>query len=254
MLDKEELRKRFSDFISKYRYGYFDLWNDDDFCWLENGVINYLEDNYIGAYENPMIGECIFQQIFSAIDALPSERNPYYQMMSRIEKEYGLERDIVDVSCGYYPALSHEILKRKKELGIEKGTITAIDPKLVVKTLDGINLVKDKFTLATPLPKDILLIGRKPCDATETIVRASSVKNLEFYIQLCGCEKHVPDTYKLSHKNTSRKKLLAIYIEELSRSTLPTGFSIDREEVQEKVGNGEKQSSIETVIKTKRMR
>lgn len=254
MLNIEELRKRFDEYMHKNEKAYLEMSSDEEFYWLEESVSSFLLRNFVSAYYEPMVGDSMFQQIFSGIDALPNERNPFYQMMQRIEKEYGLDRDIIDVGSGAFPALAYEISKRRKELGIKKGSITAFDPRLAVETLDGITLVKDKFTLATPLPKSALIVGRKPCESTETIVRKSSINNLEIYIQLCHCEKHVPTEYSLSHKPTKGLSIMEMYIEELTRSTLPKGFRVEKEKVLQVVGDKKEQQSMETVIKTKKMR
>lgn len=254
MLERDELKRRFNEYMQKTRNQYIQMSYEDEFQWLEESLISFLENNYMQAYYSPLIGDSMFQQIFSGINALPNDINPFYQMMQRIEQEYGLERDIIDVSCGVFPALSYEIQKRKDELDIKKGSITAFDPRLGINTLDGVVLIKDKFTLTTPLPKNALLVGRKPCDATETIIRKSSINNLEIYIQLCHCDEHVPKAYKLSHKPMNNMSFMEIYIEDLTRSTLPTGFRVEKEKVHESVGDKPNQNSYETVIKTKRIR
>lgn len=254
MLKIEELKRRFYEYMNKYEQTYIEMSSDEEFYWLEESVSSFLVNNFVNAYLEPMVGDSMFQQIFVGIDALPNEANPFYQMMKRIEEEYGLDRDIIDVASGSFPALAYEIAKRKKELGIEKGSITAFDPRLVTTKLDGIKLIKDKFTLATPVSKETLLVGRKPCDATEIIVRKSSIQNLEFYIQMCHCNNHVPTEYKLRHKSPKGISIMELYIEDIARSTLPKGFSFKKEKVIEVVGEDEIQHSKETVIKTKRIR
>lgn len=222
MLEKEELEKRFIEFIKKYEDNYDQLSGEYEF--LEMSIPSYLLLNYKDAYYNPRGNDTILYQIFSAIGALPKEVDPYYQIMKNIEQEYGLERDIIEVGCGMFPALCLKIAERQKEIG--KGTITGYDPELVTTSLDGVVLKKEKFTLATPLPKNALIIGQKPCEATETIIRKSSIKNLEFYIQLCECKHNVPTEYKLSH--LGNKNLWDSYINEITENTLPEGFIIEK--------------------------
>lgn len=255
MLDEKELEKRFMEFLNKYYQGYSDLSYDEEYMWLEETIPSYLSTYYKAAYREPMIGDNVFFQIFSGIDALDPSINPFYQMMSRIEKEYGLDRDIIEVGCGYFPALSYEITKRKKELGIEKGRIIAYDDKLVTTSLEGTTLVKDKFLSSTIIASpDALIIGRRPCKATEALIKASSINNLEFYLQLCPCTDHVPIEFKLSHKEIKGHKLSEMYAEQLARETLPSGFIIEKETIIERVGNSPKQIAEETIIKTKKIR
>ena len=254
MLKIDELRKRFEEYMDKYEDTYVKMSSEEEFYWLEESVPSFLLRNFISAYYEPMVGDSMFQQIFAGIDALPNERNPFYQMMKRIEEEYGLDRDIVDVASGTFPALAYEISKRRKELGIKKGSITAFDPRLAVTKLDGITLVKSNFLLGTPVSQETLLVGRKPCEATEIMIRKSSIQNLEFYIQMCHCEEHIPTEFKLSHKPTKGLTMMEMYIEDLARRTLPTGFRVEKEKVIEVVGDDPMQQSRETVIKSKKMR
>ena len=254
MLDMKELSKRMDEFMIKYGRGYAELSAEDEFLWLEQSVPSYIQDYYKMAYNEPRVGESIFQQIFSGIEAMDDKYNPFRQMVLRLEEEYGLDRDFVEVGCGFFPALAYEIAKRKRELGIEKGKITAYDAKLVTTTLNGVTLVKDKFYASTIVPADTVLIGRRPCEATEAIVRNGAVNNLEIYIQLCSCEEHVPKAYRLSHKPIKGQTILEMYTEELTRDTLPIGFRVEKEKVLEQVGDQPSQQRYETVIKTKKIR
>lgn len=254
MLDMKELAKRMDQFMMKYGRGYSELSSEDEFMWLEQSIPSYIDDYYKLAYNDPRIGESIFQQIFSGIDSLEDKYNPFRQMVLRLEEEYGLDRDFVEVGCGFFPALSYELAKRKSELGIEKGTITAYDAKLVTTTLTGVTLVKDKFKTSTIVPQETVLVGRRPCEATETIVRSGAINNLEVYIQLCSCEDHVPQAYRLSHKPNKEQTILEMYTEEIARDTLPQGFKFEKEKVLEVVGDEPIQHGYQTVIKTKKVR
>ena len=241
MLEKEELKKRIYNFLDQYQDGY-DQFNYQ-YDYLEMAISAYLYRYYEEIYYKHDYRDTAFLQMFSAIGALNKEENPYYQMMKKIEEEYGLDRNIIEVSCGMFPALSYEIAKRQKELG--KGTITGYDPELVTKTLTGTTLVDKKFTLSTPLPENSLIIGRKPCEATETIIRTANIKNIEFYIQVCSCN-HTPIEYRLTHLPKPNQLLWHTYIEELAQDTLPKNFKIEKESTL--------LDSKDMIIKSKKMR
>ena len=89
MLKIEELKRRFYEYMNKYEQTYIEMSSDEEFYWLEESVSSFLVNNFVNAYLEPMVGDSMFQQIFSGIDALPNEINPFYQMMKRIENEYG---------------------------------------------------------------------------------------------------------------------------------------------------------------------
>ena len=190
MLSREELNKRMTEYLLKYREGYGRVSEIEDLEY-EMDLMTYIKYYYADSYYDPRSGENDFFQMFSAIDGLEG-RDPYYQTMQEIEQEFGLDRDIFEVGCGMFPSLARIIAKRQQEIG--KGTITAFDPELVTKVVDGVHLVKEKFTLTTPLPKNALIIGRKPCEATEIMIKAASKNNAELFLKLCYCN-HI--TYKL---------------------------------------------------------
>lgn len=254
MLEIKELAKRMNEFMIKYNRGYDALSAEDEFMWLEQSIPSYIKDYYKMAYNDPRIGESIFQQIFAGIGALDDKYNPFRQMVLRLEEEYGLDRDFIEVGCGFFPALAYELAKRKSELGIEKGKIIAYDAKLVTTTLSGVTLIKKNFEASTVVAPDTIIIGRRPCEGTEAIVRSGAANNVEIYIQLCSCESHVPKSYKLSHKPIEGQTILEMYTEEIARDTLPTGFKIEKEKVLEVVGDKPKQQEYQTVIKTKKLR
>ncbi len=223
MNNLEKLNNRMQIYMQKYGDDYNQLENDltTDIC---TDLKNYILDNYYMAYADLNIEQPLFDQIFSAIGILPKDRNPYYQMMLEIEKEYGLDRDIIEVGSGMFPALAYEIAKRQKEIG--KGSITAIDPKSVTKTLDGVKIVKEHFNMETPVDNATLIIARKPCAATESIVRLANKSKIEFYMSLCLCHD-APKEFRIAHKELGHFALWPAYIKELAQSTLPNDFTLE---------------------------
>ena len=245
MVSDKELRERVEPFITKFSYDYNSNESLSEALYDEIPVATYLLYQYRNAYHDPKENETIFTQIFSACGVLDKDRNPYYQMAKKIEEEYGLDRDIIEVGGGMVPALAMEIAKRQKEIG--KGTITVYDPEAIFKTLDGVKIIREKFTLATPVKPTDLLIGRKPCRATPTIIKSANKRNIEFYISLCNCD-HTPDEYCLTHRGIDGN-IWYDYIEETARDTLPEGMRFERVEEKSLLDD----SSV-TVVKTKRMR
>lgn len=224
LLSRSELEKRIRDYMQKYRQEYANISNETtDF--LEMSLDSWIDQNYQKAYFDPKGDESFFNQIFVAIDALPEERNSYYQMAKKIENEYGLDRNIVEVGGGLFPALAFEIAKRQQITG--KGTITVYDPNMVVTNLDGIKIVKDYFTENCQLEEGSLLVARKPCEASETVIRTANKYKVEFYLNLCCCA-HTPEEYALKHKNVNWRVVWQSYIEDLAMSTLPDDFRLER--------------------------
>ncbi|MBE6150334.1 MAG: hypothetical protein E7162_00755 [Firmicutes bacterium] len=224
MLSREELNKRMTEYLLKYREGYGRVSEIEDLEY-EMDLMTYIKYYYADSYYEPRRGENAFFQMFSAIDGLEG-RDPYFQTMQEIEQEFGLDRDIVEVGCGMFPSLARIIAKRQQEIG--KGTITAYDPELVTKVVDGVNLVRGHFTLTTPIPKNALIIGRKPCEATEVMIKSASKNNAELFLKLCDCN-HIPDKIQINYQDSFRKNWFK-YIDELAIATLQPGFEIEKSE------------------------
>lgn len=242
MLSREELNKRMTEYLLKYREGYGSVSEIPDLE-MEMDLMSYIRYYYADSYYEPRRGENAFFQMFSAIDGLEG-RDPYYQTMQEIEREFGLDRDIIEVGCGMFPSLARIIAKRQKEIG--KGTITAYDPELVTKTVEGVTLVRQHFTLATPIPKNALLIGRKPCEATGIMVKKAAKDQAELFLKLCDCD-HIPDKMKQNYTDTFRKNWFQ-YIDDLVRNTLQPGFRVEKSvSIDNLVGDKD------TIIKIKKL-
>jgi hypothetical protein len=222
MLNKEELQKRMTEYLLKYRNGYARI-SENEILEMDMDIVTYIYHYYMDAYYEPRRGENAFFQMFSAIDAL-GKKDPYLQTMNEIETEFGLDRNIIEVGCGMYPSLARLIAKKQKEIG--KGTITAYDPELVTKTLEGVKLVKANFTLETPIPKDALIIGRKPCQATETTILAAEKNETELFLKLCNCN-HIPDELKSQYSQPGKKNWLT-YLNKVIEDNIKPGFRIEK--------------------------
>jgi hypothetical protein len=243
MLDRKELKKRIFNFLDKYGEGYATL-DLEEAYFLEMSIDNYIANYYEDAYYKPINRDNVFFQIFSAIGAFEQEVNPYFQLATLIEKEYGLNYNIIEVGSGLFPALALEIAKKQKKL--EKGTITVYEPNLVPKILEGITLINKDFPLVTELPQNSLIIGRKPCKTTENMIRIANQTNSEFFIQLCKCA-HAPIEYKLKSKSDSNNTWIK-YLMDVAQDTLPLNFSVEETSIIDPLFKTE-----ETIIKTKRI-
>lgn len=242
MINCKELRKRIEAFLSIYGDEYDRSITDEEAEYIEMSLSSYILAHYKEAYYDFNNGETIFSQIFSAIDALPKDKNPYFQMANKIEEEYGLDRDIVEVGGGRYPALAREIHKRQAKL--HKGSITVYDPSLVVLQLEGIHLVKTPFNNATPLLKTDLVVGQKPCFATESIIRVANKNSVPFYIELCSCD-HTPR--KPIYPTIPYKNKWQWYVEKVTKDTLPSYFEVEKSTTIDALSGEEL-----AIIKTKR--
>lgn len=242
MLSREELKKRMTEFLLKYREGYGRVSEIEDLE-MEMDLMTYIKYYYMDSYYEPRRGENAFFQMFSAIDGLEG-RDPYYQTMQEIEEAFGLDRDVIEIGCGMFPSLSRLIAKRQQEIG--KGTITAYDPELVTKVVDGVKLIRERFTLATPIPKDALIIGRKPCEATAVMINAAAANKSELFLKLCDCN-HIPTKNEKDYEGPYRTKWFS-YVDDLVEGTLQPGFTVEKSESKDNLVGGN-----DIIIKIKKL-
>ena len=82
MLSREELNKRMTEYLLKYREGYGRVSEIEELEY-EMNLMTYIKYYYADSYYEPRRGENAFFQMFSAIDGLEG-RDPYFQTMQEI--------------------------------------------------------------------------------------------------------------------------------------------------------------------------
>lgn len=82
-----------------------------------------------------------------------------------------------------------QIRLQKKQLALNRGTITIYEPELFEEKAKYYNMTinKEKFTEQTKINKDSLGIGILTCDTTEAMIRNFCKNNMDFYISMCNC-------------------------------------------------------------------
>lgn len=113
------------------------------------------------------------------------------EFVELIENEFGLDKRILEISCGPIPFLSKQIAK--KQIRIGKGTITAIDPLLVMRKYKNITLIKQQITSLTDISNYDLIVSKEPCMATELIIKLCYRYSKEFSIIPCDCYNLLPE-------------------------------------------------------------
>lgn len=187
--------------------------------------------NYILDYYNTNLEEAsadIIWQIYSHVGIINKNIDRYDGFFKLIKKEFGVDKNIIDVGCGFIPVLCEKIDKAQQEIG--KGSITGYDPNLIMTDLGKIKLYKKLFEVKDNISKFDLVVGFFPCEATELIIEKACGFEKDFIVGLCGCDHrnipyfgyYNPDTWedyiideteKLKHSNCNTKvvKLDKIY-------------------------------------------
>ncbi|MBR4671990.1 MAG: hypothetical protein IKO78_02165 [Bacilli bacterium] len=128
----------------------------------------------------------VISQVAYAIGERPEVGETRYDTFFEYLKQNGhLDKNILEVSCGRYPALADMIDKYQRRTGV--GTIAAYDPCLVTTRLGNIKLYRDFFNHDTDISAYTLLTGLYPCHTTLNIIRKANAEDKDFVIGLCGC-------------------------------------------------------------------
>lgn len=123
----------------------------------------------------------LLREIYDELGIIDDKDNLYIGFIEMLKKEFGLDKNILEVGGGILPRLSKRISLQQKN-----GSITVYDPRLAyTKTNnDRFKLIKEKFTI-DKLPEECdLIIGVQPYGGTKTIVETACLNNIDFMIAL----------------------------------------------------------------------
>ena len=134
----------------------------------------------------------LLRQLYDLYNFEDEKTSIYLNFINLIEENFSLDRNIVEVAGGPIPRLSFHIASRQT-----KGKVTVYDPLMhpTDYNLDNLVIKKELFTEKTKVPKDSLLIGFMPCEATEVLLRVAHRRELDFMVALCGCSPNNNDVY-----------------------------------------------------------
>lgn len=142
--------------------------------------LKYINNNF----EN-MAASCIIRQIYSTLGMLDKDENEYLKVFEYLKQNFDLGCNILEIGGGHYPALAEFIDSYQTK--ISKGTITVIDPKLVVNRLGNIKLIKDEFKYNNDTSKFNLIVSQAPCDKFEEVIASAINQRQRFFVTFCDC-------------------------------------------------------------------
>lgn len=148
---------------------------------------NYIEENFqTFLYKN--MRPDILNQVYTTLNIEDSPNSYYQRNLTNIINQFDIGCSILEVGCGMLPAFAELIAKKQEQIG--KGTITAIDPGLLVTTskYQKLSLKKDAFSTDYDIKSYDLIISIMSCGTTEDIIINSSKNDKEYYIAMCGCD------------------------------------------------------------------
>lgn len=146
--------------------------------------LEFMKDNFLEIDDISMTPD-ILLQIYAKFGILSKRENFYLGFAKMIGEMYGWDRDILEIAGGYYPIFSKYVSDYQSKK--KKGTITVIDPKLVITELENVRLCRGEFHRDLDVSDFNLLVGISPCETTLDIVQSALINKKEFFIALCGC-------------------------------------------------------------------
>lgn len=161
-------------------------------------------------------------QIYYALHLLTEEENPYLAFTELVEKEYGLDLNILEVCGGIYPALSYEIAKKQLQIG--KGTITVYD-ELLSKRLESkkIILQRKTFTKYNNIDNYDLVISKEPCHGTFAVIESTRNKK-DLILSPCKCYSLLPGYIDYLDNPLEQWYEFVYYLLEDDKSTIDTKY------------------------------
>lgn len=128
---------------------------------------------------------CLLNQIYAALKILSDNENEYLKIFNYLVNNFDLGCNILEVASGNYPILAEYIDQYQTKIG--KGTITVVDPKLSVKELGNVKLVKKPFNYGDVVKPYDLIISQSPCLKLDDIAVSAIQNNKQFFISMCQC-------------------------------------------------------------------
>ena len=165
-----EVLTNYEDFLLKYRDKY------------PTEAIEYIKQMFLGRAFREDIEIDIMSQVYAATGVFKYVDNAYDRHIKAMQRDYDLNRNLIEVGAGFYPAVAEKIA------GIqEAGSVTAYDPELIVEEMAQVILKKSKFDAKTDIKGADMLYAIMPCEATLDAIEGANENDIDLYLALCGC-------------------------------------------------------------------
>lgn len=210
-MNEEQIKEQMEMFLSLYE----DDYDEDAICFIRENYLEFLKKG---------IRVDVVDQALVAVDLLPDDVNLYKRYLEFLKERYSLDREILEIGCGRFPAFSKYVDLAQRER--KKGTITAYDPHLITAKFGNIRLHKKLFDEKTPIGKFSLITSVRPCDVTLKLIERANDEDKDFSILTCGCT-HFPEVYQDCYRNIPTRKDWQKYLIERANKNLPSGRTID---------------------------
>lgn len=157
---------------------YLDLYGQ----FYPEGAVDFIKKHFLSSHfflEDIDI-MCQVYQLTGTYEMFPC--NPYLNYLREMKKTFDIDRDLLEVGSGFYPAMAKII----SDIQV-KGSITAMDYDSVISELGKIRILKEHFTVDTDVSKYEMIFGVMPCEGTIPMIYSANKNDKDLFIGLCGC-------------------------------------------------------------------
>lgn len=125
---------------------------------------------------------CDTDQVYSHLKLKYCKNTPYYKFAKSIKNYFNINSDtkILEISSGKIPILSSILRNYTK-------SVTALNTSFVFQEYKNINLIQAEFNCEFSLENYDLIVGYRPCEATEDIINQCFKYKRDFAIYFCPC-------------------------------------------------------------------
>lgn len=121
-------------------------------------------------------------QIYCHLNLVNVEDTNYYQFYRTLRENFELNgKKIFEVCCGQIPILSYIIHKNENTVNY------AIDQNAIFDSYKGVAVKKTEFNISDEYLNSEIIIGFRPCEATEEFIVNALKYKKDFCIYLCPC-------------------------------------------------------------------
>ena len=190
----------------------------------EESEREFIKMSFLNSYFAEGIDIDIMNQVYETIGLLDNYTNIYSVNLKHLMECYDINTDILEVGGGYVPAFAKKLSDQQKS-----GSVSVMDPELIVKNHGNLILYKENFSDKTDVSSYKLLVGIEPCDATIPMIKSANKNNFDMYMMLCGCT-HFEDLYRYT---VITYESWLNYVEQIMQNTIPDNRDYTFEDVKD---------------------
>lgn len=201
---KEEMikyREAFNEYIDKYGSLYPEY------------VYEFITNHFMGPEFFGGLAIDVMSQIYEETGVYEAiGKNLYQSFLEYMQTYYDIDRNLLDVGCGFFPSFSKKVASSQKS-----GSVKAIDYDVITTDIPGITVEKVRFDTKYDISNIDMIYGLEPCEATTDMIKVANAKDIDLCICMCGCTHIKTDMgYEMNPY-----RIWLDYVIQVMKSTLP---------------------------------